>query len=226
MTTSTIYTTFDKLTARGDEAVLIVKLMMAFNDLALASEGLSSYKSQYVTKHSNKDRGAAMYFARLQASHLYEAMKIVDSIGGNQRLRDVINRCSEKASVAFERLVTLHRDKNQMRKFEQFMGRLRNNVTFHYDESGELIKRAMASRAKKPLGNPTSITRGTDSYSWRFAVADDVVDSIVCREIWKIPKTADLRTEADAAVDYMHQIFVDFADFASELIVKYVRDGA
>lgn len=84
MVTSTIYTTFEKLTARGDEAVLIVKLMMAFNDLALANEGLSIFKSQYVTKRNDKNRGAAMYFVRLQASHLYEAMEIVDVIAANQ----------------------------------------------------------------------------------------------------------------------------------------------
>ena len=97
MVTSTIYTTFEKLTARGDEAVLIVKLMMAFNDLALANEGLSIFKSQYVTKRSDKNRGAAMYFVRLQASHLYEALEIVDVIAANQRLRNVISGCSGKA---------------------------------------------------------------------------------------------------------------------------------
>ena len=226
MVTSTIDTTFEKLTARGDEAVLIVKLMMAFNDLALANEGLSIFKSQYVTKRSDKNRGAAMYFVRLQASHLYEALEIVDVIAANQRLRNVISGCSEKAKVAFQRLLNIRQDKHQKQKFEQWVGRLRNNLTFHYDESGDLIKKAMAKRAENPIGNPTSITWGTETYSWRFAVADDVVDSIVCREIWKIPDKADLRAEADAAADYGHQIFVHFADFASDLIVRYVRDGA
>jgi hypothetical protein len=224
--TSTSYTTFQKLIAQGNEAVLIVKLMMAFNDLALANEGLSIFQSQYATKRSDKSRGAAMYFVRLQAGHLYEAMEIVDAIVANQRLRAVIKECSEKAKTAFKRLVTLRRDKDQKRKFEQFVGRLRNNVTFHYDKRGDLIRRAMAKRAKDTLGNSTSITRGTERYSWRFTVADDVVDSIVCREIWKIPDAADRRAEADAAAHYGHQIFVDFADFASELIVGYVRDGA
>jgi hypothetical protein len=106
------------------------------------------------------------------------------------------------------------------------LGRLRNNVTFHYDEPGKLVKKAMEQRAKNPDGNITSITRGSEPYSWRFTVADDVLDSIVCREIWKIPLDSDLRAEADAAADYGHQIFVDFADFASDFVTKYVRDGA
>ena len=98
--TSTTYTTFDKLNARGDEAVLVVKLMMAFNDLALANEGISIFKSQYATKRSDKNRGAAMYFVRVQASHLYEAMGIVDAIAAHERLRRVIESCSEKAKAA------------------------------------------------------------------------------------------------------------------------------
>lgn len=226
MATSTSYTTFDKLVGRGDESIIVIKLMMAFNDLALANEGLAIFKAQYAEKRTDKNRGAGMYFVRLQASHLYEAMEIVDAIASHERLRDVVSRCSELAKAAFERLVALRCDEAQERKFEQFVGRLRNNVTFHYDESGELVKRAMERRAKNAEGNFTSITRGTEPYSWRFKAADDVVDSIVCREIWKIPDDADLRTEADTAADYGHAIFLDFADFASEFVTKYVRDGA
>ena len=204
----------------------MVKLMMAFNDLAVANEGLSIAKAELATKPNDKSRGAGMYFVRLQASHLYEAMKIVDAIASNPRLRAVINGCSEKCRTAFERLMNLRQGNNQQRKFKQFVGQLRNNLTFHYDESGRLIKRAMTRRASNAIGNHTSITRGTDPYTWRFAIADDVVDTVVCREIWKISDSADLRTEADAAATYGHQVVVDFADFASVLIVKYVHDGA
>lgn len=224
--TSTTYTTFERLLGHGDEAVIVVKLMMAFNDLAVSNEGLSIFKGRHVAKQSTKDRGAAMYFIRLQASHLYEAMKILNAIAGHQRLRNVVARCSEATRRAFDRLVALSTDNAQHRKFEQYVGRLRHNLTFHYDESGELVKRAMNDRARKPEANPTSITRGAEPYSWRLTIADDVVDSIVCRQIWNIPEGADLRAEADAAADYGHEIFIIFADFAAEFVTRYVRDSA
>jgi hypothetical protein len=52
-------------------------------------------------------------------------------------------------------------------------------------------------------------------------VADDIIDSIVVRQIWGIPKTADLRAEGDKIVDYIHQIFLWFMDFSTEFIWKY-----
>ena len=226
MATSTTYTTFERLVGRGDEAVIVVKLMMAFNDLALSNEGLSIFKERHAAKPNSKDRGAAMYFIRLQASHLHEAMKILDAIAAHERLRNVVAQCSEATRNAFDRLVALRTDDTQKQKFEQYVGRLRHNLTFHYDESGDLIKRAMEGRAKKPEGNPTSITRGTEPYSWRFTIADNVVDTVVCRQIWNIPEGADLRAEADVAADYGHEIFAAFADFAAEFVTKYVRDGA
>src|SRR5258706_3854971 len=199
--------------------------MMAFNDFALANEGLAIFKAKYAEKRTDKNRGAQMYFVRLQASHLDEAMKIVDAIASHERLRYVVARCSESARSAFDRLLTLRSDKTQKKKFEKFVGRIRNKVTFHYDESGKLVRRAMDRRAKNTQGNLTSITRGTEPYSWRFKAGDDVIDSIVCREIWKIPEDTDLQIAADAAADYGHTIFMDFAEFASDLVTRYVRDG-
>jgi hypothetical protein len=50
------------------------------------------------------------------------------------------------------------------------------------------------------------------------------MDSIACREIWKIPETVDPRTEADKIVDYGHEIFVHFTEFASEFAFRWVRE--
>src|SRR5258705_157912 len=54
--------------------------MMAFSDFALANEGLAIFKAKYAEKRTDKNRGAQMYFVRLQASHLDEAVKIVGEI--------------------------------------------------------------------------------------------------------------------------------------------------
>ncbi len=223
MATSTTYITFEKLAARGDNAVLIVKLMMAFNDLAVSNEGLAACKERLAQKYTDKDRGAALYFMRVQASHLFEAMTIIDQVAASSLLQQLISTCSQRCREAFAKLLHIRTDATARQKFEQHFALMRNNVTFHYEHSGKRIARAMARCATRPI-NLTSITRGTEPYSWRFKVADDVVDSIVCRDIWKIPDGADLRAEADAAADYGHAIFLDFADLCAELIPRYVRD--
>lgn len=223
MSTSTTYVTFDRLSARGDDAVLVVKLMMAFNDLAIANEGLDASKKRLAQKYTDKDRGAALYFIRVQASHLFEAMTIIDQVAASSSLQQLLSACSEQCQEAFARLLHIRTDATARKKFELYFALLRNNVTFHYDESGKRIAKAMARCATRPI-NVTSFTRGTEAYSWRFKVADDVVDSIVCRDIWKIPDDADLRAEADAAADYGHAIFLDFVNFCTEFIPRYVRE--
>ena len=37
---------------------------------------------------------------------------------------------------------------------------------------------------------------------WHFKVADDLIDSIVVRQIWGIPKGSDVRFEADKVAMY------------------------
>ena len=85
--TEITFTTLHKLQAREDEAVLIVKLMMAFNDLALANECLSHFKPGFEKNRDNKERGAALYFVRLGFSHLFGAMTIIDAIARHPRQR-------------------------------------------------------------------------------------------------------------------------------------------
>ena len=68
------------------------------------------------------------------------------------------------------------------------------------------------------------MTRGDTAYLWHFKVADDVVDSIVVRQIWSIPGSADLRVEADKVTDYLYKVFLFFADFSGEFIWRYCGD--
>ena len=109
-------------------------------------------------------------------------------------------------------------------EFEKLVGRVRNNLTFHYDETGKLIEWAISDRAARSEAQISSLTRGDTAHLWHFKVADDVVDSVVVRQIWAIRRTADLRVEADKVADYVHQICLWFVDFAGEFIWKYCGD--
>jgi hypothetical protein len=67
----------------------------------------------------------------------------------------------------------------------------------------------------------SAVTRGDTAYLWYFKAADEVVDSIVVRQIWGIPSDADVRVEADRIADRVHQIFLWFMDFSGEFVWNY-----
>jgi len=221
--TNTIYLKFESLSRRGEEGLLVIRLMMAFNDLSVTNECMSIFKKRHSKNKSDKNLGAAMYFIRAQSSHLYEAMKIVKIINDNDKLKMQLNACSSIAKNAFKNLIDYLPDGTKNEQYQKYVGRLRNNITFHYDESGKLIKKYVDKRATDNVSNNTSITRSDSVYEWRFKLADDVVESIVCRDIWKIPENANLSEEADIAVDFAHEIFINFMDFSGDFIFKYCR---
>jgi hypothetical protein len=108
-------------------------------------------------------------------------------------------------------------------EFERLIGQVRNNLTHHYDEKSTLTSRAVEDRAKRPEGRWGLVTRGDNMRRWEFQVADDIVDSIIVRQIWKAPKEVDVRRGADEAGDRIHAVFLQFLDFAGEFIWRYCR---
>ena|ERR1017187_6294177 len=104
--------------------------------------------------------------------------------------------------------------------FERLIGNMRNNLTFHYDESGKRIARAISSLAgmQDHLG---SVTRGSTAHLWYFQAADRVVNNVVCLQLWEIREDANLSAEADKKAMECHEIFLRFVDFAGEFIWRY-----
>jgi hypothetical protein len=70
------------------------------------------------------------------------------------------------------------------------------------------------------------VTRGTDLVLWRFGVADDIEDTIVCRLLWKISSSADLRAEADRRAIFGSDLCRDYLEFCREFAFRYVREHA
>ncbi len=106
---------------------------------------------------------------------------------------------------------------SKWKRFDEIGTQLRSNVAFHYDVGGKLIAWALDDRAKR---NQTGlVTVGSGAHSLRFGIADDVIDSIVCRKLWKIPREADLRAEADKIVNELSTLAVAFLDFAANLVL-------
>jgi hypothetical protein len=217
--TCTRFLNFETLHARGQSAVIIVKLMMACNDLTLTNQALDDWKKEDRRCRKSKRAEACRYFIRAQIGHLNEGLKVVEEIQKDDMLSGLVGRCDSRTQQSFQDLQQYAPSGSNCQRFEELAGKIRHNLSFHYDQSGKLIERAMADRAAR--SQVSSITRGNMAHLWHFRVADDVVDSIVVRQIWKIPRDADLRTEADRIADEVYHIFLLFLDFAGEFIWRY-----
>lgn len=222
--TCTRYVNFEAFAARGTSAVTVVKLMMACNDLSLVNQALFDWKQDQSSTRKSQQIGAKMYFVRTQLAHLHEGMKVLDAIRADPVLVAIVDQCDKQTKDSFQELQRFLPGGVDRNEFELLVGRVRHNVGFHYDESGKLIQKAILDRAQRAEARIASITRGSTAYLWRFNAADDIVDSVVVRQIWSIPRGADVRVEADKIADRVHQIFLWFVDFSGEFIWKYCAD--
>lgn len=219
--TTTKQVSFERLNAKGKSAVIVIKLMMACNDLQLVNEALYQWKDEKPISKKHRKIGAGMYFLRAQLSHLHEGLKIIQEIMDDESLMKLVNECDRQTQKSFRELEKYLSGGSKSKEFNKIVGRVRHSLTFHYDESGKQIQKAVTERSGCANARMSTITRGSHAYLWHFKVADDVIDSIVCRQIWGIPKETDLRKEADKVADETYSVFLSFMDFAGEFIWRY-----
>ena len=220
-TTSTRQVHFDRLHARGPDAAVVIKLMMACNDLSLANQALDDWKKDQPRERRQREIGARMYFVRVELAHLFEGMKVIEEIQRTPSLRNLVERCDSRTKASFAELEMFAHGGANRAEFEKLIGQVRHNLTFHYYRCEKLVLQAIADRASRREARLSSITRGSTAHLWRFNVADDIVDSVVVRGIWSVPRSADLRTEVDKIADRVHQILLSFVDFSGEFIWKF-----
>jgi hypothetical protein len=220
--TTTKCVDFVTLRSRGLSAAIIVKLMMACNDLSLTDQALADWKNEQRRDRISKQSGACMYFVRAQISHLYEGLIVIQKLRQDSELSKLVRTCDPHTQRCFHELKQYVCAGPRRDWFEKLAGRIRSNLAFHYDESGKLVMKAIADRASEPKANVSLVTQGDTIHQWHFKVADDVVDSIVVRQIWDIPRDADLRVQADAIAEEIHKIVLLFLDFSGEVIWKYL----
>ena len=211
---------FRLLQDRGRGAATVIRLMMTCNDLSLANQGLTSWKEEQKGERKSRQKGAGLYFVRLQMAHLHEGMKIIRDIKNDPDLMRVVSACDSQTQDSFKKLEKYFKGGSLRSQFETLIGHMRNNLTFNYDENLKLIPKSIASLAKShdPIG---SVTRGSTAHVWYFQAADRVINNIVCFQLWGIPEDADTAEEADKKAMECHEIFLRFVDFAGEFIWKY-----
>lgn len=155
------------------------------------------------------------------ARHLGRAAR--REVRDDAALRAEVGRCSAEAQEAFDRLTSCL-DGSGAREFKRYVGAIRSRTAFHYDSNVALT--ALDDRASRDAASLSSITGGDDLALWRFEAADYIMDSIVVCHLWKIPRAADLRTEADRILDYCADLCLSFLVFASEFAFRYMARNA
>lgn len=171
--------------------------------------------------HRHRQAGAKMYFARLQISHLYEAFDAVAEVRDNPELKALLEQSDQQTQTSFKKLEPFAKGGGERDRFERIAGMIRNSIGFHYETNGKMIRRAVADRASRKEARISSITRGDTAFLWRFNAADDIIDSIVTRQIWQVPREADTRIEVDKILYELHEIFLAYMDFSGEFIWRY-----
>lgn len=222
-----MYVDLDKLVGNEEIASIIIRLMMACNDLTLTNTCLGRYRDDNTQKNKYINDGACMYFIRLQIGHLYEGLKIIKEIYKNKRLKSFVDTCSPDVQTAFKNLCKYIPGGQERKKFEKYFGNIRHNLTFHYHESGVWIKRALRERINKKKQKSAPITLGAVQDT-RYQLADQIVDTIVCRNIFGISYDIDLQSDTkvlDEILLFGSLIARDFVGFTGEFIHNYIENN-
>lgn len=214
---------FQKLESLGDEGLLLVQLMWVCNDLAVANQCLGLTKDGRLLQPHQK-LGGQLYFVRLQCGHIHEAMKLIEEIQNNPSLRARVKNCSEMAQKAFTRLEEYFSNDPVHKKHKEYLAQIRNNLVFHYQnrEKKKQIKNALVRRASKPDGRLAPVTDSNDVRLLAFEAADRLLQTILCREIFKI-KDPNAEPEADKIVVYLADLCHSFVKFAADFAIRYME---
>ena len=206
----------DVLASKGKLGSVLVRLMMVVNDMSLAMDAQRRWTEDAGKQRAHRERGAKIYFVRLQISHIFEAMKIIEEIRDDPDLMRVVDHSGGRTQKAFAQLLAF----KGSAEFKM-MARIRNNLTFHYDP--KTIELALASLAAKHPDATGSVSLGDEPHNWFFEPGDMVGDRAVVREIFKVPEGADVPTETDRIVTRLHEIVQMFGGVAGSLIWQNSR---
>ena len=222
-----MYINLNKLNFDEEIAATIIRLMMACNDNTLANTCLAIYKDNTTEKNKYINDGACMYFVRQQIGHTHEGLKIIKEISDNPRLKNFVNKCSNDAQQAFQRLCQYILGGKKRHEYEKYFGRIRHNFAFHYHESGDWIKQSLKEKLNIKKQNTAPITLGEVNKT-RYNLADQIVDNIVCRKIFGIPYEINFekdRIAVDKILKFGSDIARDLIGFGGEFIHNYSEEN-
>ena len=207
---------------------VLVRLMMALQDFALANHAMGTWKEQEDPKLKDRRIGAARYFLRLLQSHILEAFGIIEEIEASPELLAAVEACDTQTKKSFAAL-------QQFRTSDDYklLLRIRNNIGFHY--GGKVVLQALERiqkrltlkrEQKKKVDDLAAITLGREALDWHFVPTEWVENDIIIRGIFQIPEgddTADEQKSTDEIVMRLHDIAAAFGDFAGYFIKQHAK---
>jgi hypothetical protein len=147
-------TTFRKIADTGEIGPLLIKLMMAVNDLGIANNSLGQWIANPPFGHQDRVQGAKSYFVRLMVAHTFEALKVIYQINNNTDFKKFVGLCDRQTRETFARLVSIIGTKEY-----KTMKRIRNAITFHYetDAIAQAIERQSDKFPDHALSGPHQV---------------------------------------------------------------------
>ncbi len=216
-----------KLSQVQDKNQIISRLMMAYNDISNCNILQQQIESNIEPEESI--RGKRGHLLNIQCGHLCEAMDIIRDIHANPENKKFIDRFTNMAQEAYSNLVSCLPEGSERQKYINLVVNIRDELAFHYGDKSKSQKKyqnALNNRVKRSeIGQKSKITCG-DFKVMRFNAADDIVDSIVCREIWRIPESEkDIRKAADDNIIWISDLAQRFCGFAWEFVCSYLFEN-
>jgi hypothetical protein len=218
-----------KLADASELGSVMVRLMMALQDFALANHAMGAWKSEASPKLKNREIGAARYFLRLQIAHLREALKIVnEEIEKNDNLKAAVAACDAPTKRSYQTAVDFSRGGDN-----KLVERIRSNISFHYDP--KVVKRSLqrleARQNKKRkegeyVNGNALLTLGHNAMDWYFTVTDAVEIDIVVHDIFDLNEDEQpevLQEKVDAIMVRLYEAAAVFADFAGHFVKFHAK---
>jgi hypothetical protein len=201
----------EKLLRDEKLGAVILRLMMAVNDIGITSSSL--YEWQHTTDRKKKARwrGGVLYFGRVQSAHLFEALSIVKEIKEDNDLMAAVERADSKTQESFATVAKFIGSKDY-----GMMAKLRNVVGFHYEP--KLSVRRLRKIVDKSPRHSMTYSLGSATLDWYFELGDLIADEIVIRDVFQIPDSADLEQAATEVLNRLRVIALAFMDFAGYFI--------
>jgi hypothetical protein len=210
------YFRFRELASPGDLSSVLIRLMLAVNDISLAADAKDTWAETTEQRRAYRKRLAQGYFVRLIMSHVHEALKLIDEINRSPDLRAAVDGCDARTGENFKELVAILNSPQRGQLF-----RFRNKAGFHYDQD------APAEHLKKVIAHdPTatwSYSVGSSPLDWHFELGDAVMDRMVVRFVFAADESSSAAQvkKIDEIVTRLDQIAFMFVDFATSFIERH-----
>ena len=206
------------LPSEGALPGVLIRLMMAINDVSLAADADVMWVETLEQRRAHRKNRARTYFVRLIMSHVHEALAIVSEIDGNAELRAAVDKCDARTRANFTKLVALLKSPERGHLY-----RFRTKTTFHYDKAipRDTLKKVVEHDPDAVWGYSV----GSRPLDWHYQIADAVVDRMVVRYVLGAdePNSPARRKKVEEIALRLDEVVSLLTEFATHFIQRSLR---